>query len=70
MAKLIYDDRDVDNAGWFVRIYNGNEQADERTFEAEADADAETLIREAGVSGEVEIYRSISQGLPSETLTA
>lgn len=69
--KLIWDDRDANNEGWFAREYT-QDGDNEWQFDAEKDADAQTLIEAAGVKqgADVEIYRSISNGLPSETVTA
>lgn len=68
--KLIWDDRDADNEGWFAREYT-EDGDNEWQFDADEDADAETLVKaaEIGEDASVEIYRSISQGMPSETVT-
>lgn len=70
--KLIWDDRDETTEGWFAREYVADGEA-EWQFDAEKDADAQTLIQAAGIrdgdeGADVEIYRSISRGLPNETV--
>ncbi len=71
--KLIWDDRDESNRGWFAREYINEDNDTEYTFDADADASASALIRAAGIKdgdgAEVEIYRSIFRSIPDESVT-
>lgn len=70
-VKLIWDDSDSNNEGWFMREYdNENGGSEDNTFDADENATAAELIEAAGVgtNAEVSIYRSISSSIADETV--
>ncbi len=81
--KLIWDDTDINNSGWFAREYVDvivddetdytEPQEKEWQFDADRDAAVWVLLDAAGIKdaegAEVEIYRSISRSIPDARTT-
>lgn len=70
-VKVIYDDRDAANAGWFARAYNDTYPLPDEQLEAETAAEAVLEARKVlKWQGKIEVYDSITRGLPSAWIPA
>lgn len=59
-VRVIYDDTDPDNAGWFARAYNDTYPLPDIQLEAEDEANAVAEARkELKWSGSVKVYPNI-----------
>lgn len=68
-VKVIYDDRDSNNAGWFARAYNDTYPLPDEQLEAETEQEAVQEARKIlKWDGMIEVYNSITSGLPSTVI--
>lgn len=70
-VKLIWDDREEGNEGWFAREYLANGFHDEWSFDAAWNASPDDLVEAARIEGpaNIYIYHSVTLDVPSETIT-